>query len=484
VRPPFLLISEPARLVRLRLSRLAAPAAYLSALALIWLSFASYTSQFSPVGRWAADANDPADYRFIAEYFWGVPFHPNTYDSIWHGGWGDYLRLIPFRSIGLGSFYLLAGWLRLGHAPSTPDEVIAAGIALAYAQKALLAIALIVLFAVVRRRWNTALALFAVAATAFPPIYWRISDDFLTEPPQRIVFLFAFACAIAMSGPRSTDDDRRAAPPFLLLALWLVATHLKVQWYLGALLLLPVLIFETSRRALVSRRAVTLTAAALLVPASVMAVNWIGWRTTTLSPGFGLHANLRYEGDVLREYSAAMANAPDRPAFADPNRPQLRWWHIYVGPEVTRAQYEAFDRFGRTYLRQRPGSAMRNFGTGLQLASTVPAVQRVTQGRIRLEPLDPPWATLVRWLDIAIWILLGIGLAFAETRLPSALALVLWIVPAIGNIVSPYELRYHLPMSGIGAIAAACVVVTLRRPFDRLRAVPRTIEGRRLAPEG
>ena len=40
--------------------------------------------------------------------------------------------------------------------------MIAAGIALAYAQKVLLAIALIVLFAVVRRRWNTALALFAV----------------------------------------------------------------------------------------------------------------------------------------------------------------------------------------------------------------------------------------------------------------------------------------------------------------------------------
>ena len=41
---------------------------------------------------------------------------------------------------------------------------------------------------------------------------------------------------------------------------------------------------------------------------SVIAVNWIGWRTTTLSPGFGLHANLRYEGDVLREYSALDVN--------------------------------------------------------------------------------------------------------------------------------------------------------------------------------
>ena len=466
------------------LSRLAALGAYVAACFLIWLSYSSYSASFTPVGRWQAATNDPADYRFIAEYFWGVPFHPETYDSIWHGGWGDYLRLIPFRSIGLGSLYLLAGWLRLGHTPSTPDEVIAAGIALAYAQRVLLAIALIVLFAVVRRRWNSALALFAVVVTAFPPIYWRISDDFLTEPPQRIAFLLAFACAIALSGPRrASDEPRSAVPAFLLLGLWLVATHLKVQWYVGAILLLPVLVFETSRANLISRRALALAAAALLVPVSVIAVNWIGWRTATLSPGFGLHANLRYEGDVLREYSAIMATAPSRPAFADPERPRLRWWNIYVGPEVTRAEYEAFDNFGRQYLRQRPGSALHNFWTGLRLASTMPGVQRITQGRIRLEPLDPAWATPVRWLDIAIWILLGIGLAFAETRLPCALALVLWIVPAIGNIVSPYELRYHLPMSGIGAVAAACVVLTLR-PFGRLRAVPRTIEGRQLAPEG
>ena len=455
--------------MRARLSSLAAPGAHLAALVLIWTSYTSYSAQFTPVGRWAADANDPADYRYIAEFFWGVPFHPATYDVIWHGGWGDYLRLIPFRSIGLGTFYLLAGWLRLGHAPATPEEVLAAGIALAYAQKVLLAIALLVLYAVVRRRWNTALALFAVAVTAFPPVYWRTSDDFLTEPPQRIFFLLAFACAIVLSGPRRPHDGQRSiVPAFVLLGLWLVATHLKVQWYVGALLLLPVLVFDTSRDNLVSKRALALAAAALLVPVSVIAVNWIGWRTTTLSPGFGLHANLRYEGDVLREYSAIMATAPSRPAFADPERPKLRWWNIYVGPEITRAEYETFDRFGRQYLRQHPGSALHNFWTGLQLASTVPGVQRITQGRIRLEPLDPPWATLVRWLDIAIWILLGFGLAFAETRLPCALALVLWIVPAIGNIVSPYELRYHLPMSGIGAVAAACVVVTLRRSFDRL----------------
>ena len=450
--------------MRSRLSLLAAPGAYLAALVLIWASYSSYAAQFTPVGRWQAATNDPADYRFVAEYFWHVPFRAETYDVIWHGGWGDYLRLIPFRSIGLGSCYLLAGWLRLGHAPATPDEVLAAGIAFAYAQKVLLAAALVVLFAAIRRRWNTALALFAVVVTAFPPVYWRISDDFLTEPPQRVAFLLAFACAILSSGPRSNDQRQRsAAPAFALIALWIFATHLKVQWYVGALLLLPVLVLEFSRGAWLSGRTLALTAAVLVVPLSVMAVNWIGWRTVTLSPGFGLHANLRYDGDVLREYSAVMAAAPDRPAFADPQRPHLRWWNIYVGPEVTRPQWESFDDFGRQYLRHRLGSALRNFWTGIELGSTVPGVQRVTQGRIRLEPLEHPWSTVLRWLDAIFWILLFTGLAFHETRLPCAVALVLWLVPAIGNVVSPYEPRYHLPMSGVAPVAAACVVVTLRR---------------------
>jgi hypothetical protein len=450
--------------VRSRLSSLVAPGAYIVAVTLIWLSFSSYSASFTPVGRWQAETNDPADYRFVAEYFWGVPFRAATYDVIWHGGWGDYLRLIPFRSIGLGSFYLLTGWLRLGHAPATPDEVLATGIAFAYAQKVLLAAALLVLFAVMRRRWNTALALFALAVTAFPPVYWRGSDDFLTEPPQRIVFLLAFACAVLLSGRRPAGEGRGSAlPAYTLFALWLLATHLKVQWYVGALLLLPVLVLETSRDAWLSRRTLALTVAALMVPLSVVAVNWIGWRTVTLSPGFGLHVNLRYDGDVLREYSTVMASSPERPAFADPERPHLRWWNIYVGPEVTRAQWEAFDDFGRQYLRHRPGSALRNFWTGIELSATVPGVQRVTQGRIRLEPLEPPWSTVMRGLDVLFWILLAAGLGFRETRVPCAVALALWIVQALGNVVSPYEPRYHLPMSGIAAAAAGCVALALQR---------------------
>ena len=339
------------------LSRLAALGAYVAVCFLIWLSYSSYSASFTPVGRWQAATNDPADYRFIAEYFWGVPFHPETYDSIWHGGWGDYLRLIPFRSIGLGSFYLLAGWLRLGHAPATPDEVIAAGIALAYAQKALLAIALLVLFAVVRRRWNTALALFAVAVD-------RVSADLLADLrrlPDRAAAAHRLPARVRLRdrAERPAESERRPARAQSPRSCCSVSgSSRRTSRSSGTSERSCCCRCWSSKRRrgnLVSRRALALAAAALLVPVSVIAVNWIGWRTTTLSPGFGLHANLRYEGDVLREYSAIMATAPSRPAFADPERPRLRWWHIYVGPEVTRAEYEAFDSFGTAIPAAAPG---------------------------------------------------------------------------------------------------------------------------------
>ncbi|MGE0451578.1 MAG: hypothetical protein AB7Q29_18540 [Vicinamibacterales bacterium] len=427
---------------------------YACAIVLMGASFARYAMRFSPVGRWQAGDYDPADYRYVAEYFWGLPIVPSTYDAIWNGPWGTYLQTIPFRTIGLGSLYLVTGWLKLGHAPATPDEIVAAGAAFAWLQKGLLAVAILTLFAVVRRGWGTPLAFLALLLAAFPPDVWRLSDDFLTEPVHRILFLLAAACAVAMHEPRRT-----VPLAFALTALWFVATHLKVQWYVGALLLFPVLLYQLWRARASLSAMLALGVATAAVPLSVVAVNWIGWRSTSLSPGVGLHVNLRYDQAVLPAYSVATAGSPDRPPFADLEQPRLRWWLIHISPRTTQDQYEAFDRFGQQYLRRHMGAALGHFWEGLASASTIPGVERIEDGRLRLLPLPEPWHSAVRVLDLAVWLLLIAGLAYEETRVFSALSLVLWVVPAIGNVASLYELRYHLPMAGIPALAAAIVAV-------------------------
>lgn len=449
-----------------RADLLASVMAHGVAILLIAASFASYAPQFSPVGRWQADTYDPADYRFVAEHFWHVPFAPNTYGSYVSSGWDSYLKTVPFRGIGLGTFYLVVAWFRIGHAPSTTPEVLAAGIAFATFEKLLLAASLLTVFVVVRKRWGTATALFTLAITVWPSHFWRITDDFEAEPVHRIIFLLAFACTMGMTGRKSTERLT-----FMLLVLFICAAHLKVQWYVGAILLLPAMLFQFRVTGVSFRASLVLCAATASIPLSVVAVNWIGWRTTSLSPGIGLHVNLKYGGDVLREFSQATAGTR-RFAFADPERQRIEWWNIYVGPDVSRQDYEAFDRYARAYVRAGPGRAVRALGEGLALASTVPGIERVERGLIRLQPLQQPWSTVVRCADVAVWTLLVLGLAFNETRLPCALGLVLWIVPAIGHVFSLYEPRYHLPMAGLGASAGASVLahVMERRGFRRLLA--------------
>jgi hypothetical protein len=64
-------------------------------------------------------------------------------------------------------------------------------------------------------------------------------------------------------------------------------------------------------------------------------------------------------------------------------------------------------------------------------------------------------------VDLVVWPLLLIGLGFARTRLACATALVLWLVPAVGNVFSLYDLRYEQPMAGIGLASGFLVLALL-----------------------
>jgi len=435
------------------------------AVLLIAASFALYLR--SPLERpWYAGNHDPADYRFVAEYFWGVPILPVTYDSQWRGPWADYLRNVPFRGIGLGTMYLGASWLRLGHAPTSEAEVGAAGWTLVAFEKTLLGAALLVLFNAVRRRWGPTLAIIALTLTAFPPQYWRLTNDFLVEPVDRILFILAFACVVAMRDRRSVERLS-----FALMALFFVAAQLKVQWLLAAFLMLPLLLWKFRSSGVRLATAIALCAAALAIPLSVVAVNWIGWRTGSLNAGIGIHLNLKYHGRIVQTFAASR---PQPPAFVDPRSPRLNWWDFHVGSDVRRDDYVALDRFAEHHIRTHPDEDARAFWEGLTLASTLPGLQQLVDGRVRYEPLAGTLGSIVRVADVAVWVLLVAGLLSEDTRLVCALALVLWIVPAVGNIVSLYEVRYHLPMAGLGAVAACAVLAQLVQHSGRVDLLVRS----------
>jgi hypothetical protein len=430
-------------------------AAWAFAIALVGASFYSYASQFGPEQRWQASNFDPADYRLLAEHFWHIRTPASTYDV--DQDWQAFLRSIPFRGIGLGTLYLLVGVLRTEHAPSTPAEILATGVALAAIEKILLAVALFTLFEMVRRSWGTLEAIATITATALPPRFWRLTDDFLAEPVLRICFLLLFACAIAAGRRRSLTLS------FVTMALMFVAAHLKADWALGGVLLFLVLLFSPPISFAPVRDKAVLAATAALIPVSVVAVNWIGWGMLSPRPGLALHVNLKYDEELIRSFCDEAVREARTSPFCDASKPRRVWWNVYSGRDVTPREMTAFDAYARRDILEHPVRDLRELWAGLGLASSVPGTTASLGAGFRVVPLKEPWHRIVWWMDVAVWILLLIGLRSPEMRLPCGVALVLWIVPAVGNIFSLYELRYHMPMAGIAAACAFRVLMRTRR---------------------
>jgi len=431
-----------------------------AALLLIGLSFQSYAGHFRTDERWQAETYDPADYRYVAERFWGVRYRPETYWDSFNQQWRTLLDQVPFRGIGLGTLYLLAGQASVGHAPATPPEILAAGVVLTRTEKMLLALSSLLMFVVVWRRWGSLVGLASLAVLLWPTHIWRVSDDFEAEPAERVLFLLALAlCLWAWPSPRSRRADaphRHRLAIAGLCAVGLLVTLLKVQWYVLPFLMLPAWLLQGRTLRLRAGALLTACAGAVLIPATVLAVNGLGWQTYRLNAGIGLHINLKHGGRVLREFSADPRHRPN--PLADTSRPRYPWWDIYVGPDTTRDDYAEFDRFALADEQQHLRETIGDFAEGLWLATTIPGVERLERGLIRFEPLSPPWSSLIRVADVAVWLLLIWGWLLPPTRLASALCVGLWVVPALGHMVSLYEPRYPEPMAGLGAVVALGVV--------------------------
>jgi len=246
-----------------------------------------------------------------------------------------------------------------------------------------------------------------------------------------------------------------------MLALMIAAAHLKADWMLGGLLLLPILLVSPPMSSAPARSKIALCVLAALIPIGIVAVNWTGWRTMSPRPGLALHVNLKYGEHLIRSFCDHNVQPDRRSPLCDEARPRRFWWDVYIGRDLTLKDMTAFDNYARHDLLTHPARDARELWAGFVLASSVPGTTARLGEGFRVVPLSEPWVSLVRWMDVGVWLLLLVGLISPDTRLPCGVALMLWIVPAIGNIVSIYELRYHMPMAGI-ALTCACHVLMRR----------------------
>lgn len=420
------------------------------------------------VRQWDASEMDPADYRITAEHFWGVRSDPSTYTygPMWRPEWESYLLTVPFRQIGTGTAYVVAGWLRLGHAPQTISDVAKAGHALIQIEKLAMALGLLAVFAATLDGFGVVAAFIVLFALAFPPRMWRLTEDMLTEPLLRIVLLFLFAAIVRLT------SRRHARSALAAMVLMFLAVQIKVQWIVTLLLLAAPIAWVAwidGRR----RLAAAVGAIALAAPLSVMAVNMIGWGTLSLSAGTGVHVHIKYGDDVLKAFCATRTS---QPSFCDLSGPRLHWWNAHFGT-ATREDWEAFDRFAVRDLLAHPGRSAVEFIDGLALASTLPGTEAVADTGLRFTDYPMPWEALAGFIDHLCWTMMLVGLWLPRTRLIAWCALVMWIVPAAGNVAAVYELRYHQPMAGF-ALAAAALVAFECRHWITLPSLLRPPRGR------
>ncbi len=422
--------------------------AWVGAVVLILVSLLTYQSfrQGYNIPVWQVDHFDHADFRYVAEIFWGEPHDLRTYQPDFSEDWGRYLDAVPFRGIGVGTYYLtlraLIGFVN----PGVAADPIRLGVFIAWSMKLLLASAYAIFFGVCRRRVGTRLALLCLALLLFPWKTWILIEEMLVEPLVRILFVLAMSVLLSIHESRG----RLRLGAALFLFPFLLAAHLKAPWMFYPLLILPAIVLRLHAEKLSLRHALPAVALTLCVPLTLLLVNVLWWQDLTLSPGAGLHAQFK-----TGEYTSSLCRSPTPlvTVFCNRTTKLNSWWNVYMGPDALPENYRALDRGVLPYILHTPQRMITDAFDGLRVASNVP------EGAMDILPYGASLVILL--LDISTWILLLVGLFQKETILLSAAGLGLWIIPAIGAIFALYDPRYHRPMAGIPLILAILIAVKL-----------------------
>lgn len=395
------------------------------------------------------DHFDQADYRMSAEQFWGIAMKPETYDAPFRGDWGMYLRRVPFREIGVGTLYLISVFVsHVFLSIASPGSVFAAITHIGVAT------GLVFFWFSLRKRTPFWLAFACLYLVAFPPRNWLFNEQMLTEGPLRALFLFIAGMLLVQNDKKGTTKEIVLAILFLGMAL------MKIQWILAGAAVGATCLFNllTEKR---WKKAIITAVAFAAIPLCVSAVHLWGWGTPKLSQGVGLHVNHKTGGSSLRQFCTRPENISV--SFCDPARPHVGWWNIYIGPDASLQELRKLDDFSKSLTAGNPSVVWKAFQTGLDASRNFPGVE------------TPPWENMLRILDIFTWALLCGGLLLRRTRPLSVFGLMLWLLPIIGYIFSPFEARLHWPMAGIPLVIAVVVTYEISTTFIKNRKAKKSM---------
>lgn len=390
-------------------------------------NYSDYTNKLS-LNSW-----DAADYRYVAEKFWGVDHNPKSYVRF-SEAWMHYLDAIPLRSIVPGSYYLLLS----GLVPIKSHYIFT--LVYAVSMQLLLIGSYLFFFIACQKRYGLTTALYCLLLITLPIFDsgWGLTrTHFLGDVFLRAFFMLLLAMIITYE-----HISKNYSKQILIFAIILVlCAHTKAQWTAFgtgmAMAFVLLHVWMKSPWSVVR----TWLAVAVAVPMSVLMVNYFVWDHPTLSPGISAHINNKTRGGFI-DYVCEKQDIETIVFCTQANRAlDHMWWKIYMGNDVSPEEFRALDKNVVPFLMERPKMITNGLSQGLYQATSYPHMPRV-----------------FKLLDYAIWAILLAGLAYQQTFLFSSFGLGMWLVPAISNIFSSYDPRYHELMESIPMVLAILIL--------------------------
>ncbi|MDD5026748.1 MAG: hypothetical protein PHH13_05260 [Candidatus Peribacteraceae bacterium] len=384
--------------------------------------------------EWQVHHWDDADYRYLAEHFFGVHHDFQTYGEEFAGRWGEYLTAVPFRDIGVGTAYLALKFF----SGSSVD------ILFPLFMKIALGVCYLLFFAAIYKRYGSIMAVVSLSVLCFIFPQWELTNKLLPEPFLRLFFLLYFSMLLWSGRKRET---------FLLIGTFLfslIIVQFKAQWMFYGGLILPAFVWINLRRRELKKACMVIVFIVLL-PLSLSMVHWIGWGSLPAVSGTGLHALWRTKNANL---TYACNHQLFRSALPRVCEKDIRFgsWsdfmHAQYPGQNLRQLSEDLDAASNRYYLTVPTELLRHFWEGMVLAAPFPDVSPSFDGIMQG----------IFWIVVAV--LIG-GLVYAKTSFLAWAGLSLWIVPAIGNMLATYDGRYHRPMAGIPIVIAFLIIVQL-----------------------
>lgn len=368
-----------------------------------------------------------ADYRYLAETFWQVPHDEETYSWHFRYYFTHYLDNVPLRGILPGTFMIALKAISFAPDYDWDYRWIFAG-----SLKLMVLLSTYLVYLACMRRYGVYPALLVLATLLFPsyPSWLYTENIHMGEPVLRTLLLLMLAAMIWFS-----SSGRFAGAAYVML-LALLAAHVKSYWLLLGLFMAAAWLVAAVMEKWAAWRAFLVLGLALLIPASVLGVNAVGWHYPTLTPGIGLHYNLKTNGAFLNQLCAE--RAPDilplcrKETYGGTDI----WWRMYVGRDVPPSAFHALDAHARAAVTSSAIVMQQEFMDGFKYAS--------------IYPLSPrPWPVARILVEGLVWIGLLFGLTRRRTAPLSALGLAVWVVPAISNLFASVELRDYIFSAGI-----------------------------------